>query len=250
MSASGRAAAVANMPRRRHPVRYTRPPRGSGGATRERAAASEPLAPTRRQERAQHARRAPWLGLQPERVRPPAVASRPVDTDDRRAHHAGICLSLIGSRHGGMRNFAAARCSPDRLRANGGRLRISPGDPGADAHLVWHRVVQNTPLHRPPTPQKLQARLRWDKRRSSTSTGVRRETRRLAERARWKSSNPVVATGSAHSRGTPIRAKHNMPIGEPWVPGSTCDHLLISLPYLHGPDLEHCTLPGGHARIL
>ncbi|MER6434349.1 suppressor of fused domain protein [Streptomyces sp900105245] len=41
-----------------------------------------------------------------------------------------------------------------------------------------------------------------------------------------------------------------MPIGEPWVPGSTCDHLLISLPYLHGPDLEHCPLPGGHARIL
>lgn len=24
----------------------------------------------------------------------------------------------------------------------------------------------------------------------------------------------------------------------------------ISLPYLHGPDLEHCPLPNGHARIL
>ncbi|MDN3029337.1 suppressor of fused domain protein [Streptomyces sp. S.PB5] len=24
----------------------------------------------------------------------------------------------------------------------------------------------------------------------------------------------------------------------------------ISLPYLHGPDLEHCPLPDGHARIL
>ncbi|MET8639079.1 suppressor of fused domain protein [Streptomyces sp. NPDC004680] len=44
--------------------------------------------------------------------------------------------------------------------------------------------------------------------------------------------------------------KHSMPIGEPWVPGSTCDHLLVTLPYLHGPDLEHCPLPEGHARIV
>ncbi|MFC5186872.1 suppressor of fused domain protein [Actinomadura harenae] len=43
---------------------------------------------------------------------------------------------------------------------------------------------------------------------------------------------------------------HALPIGRPWVPGSACDHLLISLPYLHGPDLEHCPLPGGHARLL
>ncbi|MFF7314053.1 suppressor of fused domain protein [Streptomyces sp. NPDC008137] len=41
-----------------------------------------------------------------------------------------------------------------------------------------------------------------------------------------------------------------MPIGDPWVPGSICDHLLISLPCLHGPDLEHCAVPGGHARIV
>jgi hypothetical protein len=26
--------------------------------------------------------------------------------------------------------------------------------------------------------------------------------------------------------------------------------LLVSLPYLHGPDLEHCPLPNGHTRIL
>ncbi|WP_284440312.1 suppressor of fused domain protein [Streptomyces vilmorinianum] len=35
------------------------------------------------------------------------------------------------------------------------------------------------------------------------------------------------------------------------MPGSACTHLLVSLPYLHGPDLEHCPLPGGgHARFL
>lgn len=43
---------------------------------------------------------------------------------------------------------------------------------------------------------------------------------------------------------------HTMPIGEPWLPGSACDHLLVSLPYMHGPDLEECTLPDGHARLL
>ncbi|GGY00662.1 hypothetical protein GCM10010358_63110 [Streptomyces minutiscleroticus] len=53
-----------------------------------------------------------------------------------------------------------------------------------------------------------------------------------------------------HCGGHQLDLEHSMPIGEPWVPGSTCDHLLISLPYLHGPDLEHCPVPGGHARIL
>ncbi|MFJ6795055.1 suppressor of fused domain protein [Streptomyces sp. NPDC091268] len=53
-----------------------------------------------------------------------------------------------------------------------------------------------------------------------------------------------------HCGGHQLDLEHSMPIGEPWVPGSTCDHLLISLPYLHGPDLEQCPLPGGDARIL
>ncbi|WP_405697814.1 suppressor of fused domain protein [Streptomyces sp. NBC_01185] len=53
-----------------------------------------------------------------------------------------------------------------------------------------------------------------------------------------------------HCGGHQLDLEHSMPIGAPWVPGSNCDHLLISLPYLHGPDLEHCPLPGGHARIL
>jgi hypothetical protein len=54
-----------------------------------------------------------------------------------------------------------------------------------------------------------------------------------------------------HCGGHQLDLEHSMPIGEPWVPGSACDHLLISLPYLHGPDLEHCPLPGGrHARVL
>lgn len=43
---------------------------------------------------------------------------------------------------------------------------------------------------------------------------------------------------------------HTVPIGEPWLPGSRCDHLLVSLPYPIGSDFEVCAWEGGHARIL
>ncbi|WP_203931612.1 suppressor of fused domain protein [Virgisporangium ochraceum] len=43
---------------------------------------------------------------------------------------------------------------------------------------------------------------------------------------------------------------HTVPIGRPWVRGSSCDHLLLSLPYPWGPGLETCTVPGGHIRVL
>jgi hypothetical protein len=35
---------------------------------------------------------------------------------------------------------------------------------------------------------------------------------------------------------------HTFPIGEPWLSGSACDHMLISLPYPFGPELEVCCL--------
>jgi hypothetical protein len=43
---------------------------------------------------------------------------------------------------------------------------------------------------------------------------------------------------------------HTVPIGEPWLPGSSADHLLVSLPYPYGPDLELCNWKSGHARLL
>jgi hypothetical protein len=41
-----------------------------------------------------------------------------------------------------------------------------------------------------------------------------------------------------------------VPIGEPWLPGSVCDHLLVSVPYIFGPDFEMCRWNGGHVRLL
>lgn len=43
---------------------------------------------------------------------------------------------------------------------------------------------------------------------------------------------------------------HTVPIGEPWSPGSACDHLLVSTPYPLGPDVEVADWSGGHARLL
>ena len=43
---------------------------------------------------------------------------------------------------------------------------------------------------------------------------------------------------------------HTVPVGEPWLPGATCDHLLVSIPYIFGPNFETCRWKGGHARLL
>lgn len=42
---------------------------------------------------------------------------------------------------------------------------------------------------------------------------------------------------------------HTFPIGEPWLPGSACDHFLVSLPYPFGSGLEVCNVPGGHLHV-
>jgi hypothetical protein len=39
-------------------------------------------------------------------------------------------------------------------------------------------------------------------------------------------------------------------IGRPWMEGSPADHLLVSLPYPFGPELERCELTDRHVRFL
>lgn len=43
---------------------------------------------------------------------------------------------------------------------------------------------------------------------------------------------------------------HSMPIGEPWLPGSACDHFLLSAPYPFGPQLETCHVGDRHVDFL
>jgi hypothetical protein len=42
---------------------------------------------------------------------------------------------------------------------------------------------------------------------------------------------------------------HTLPIGEPWLRGSACDHLIISTPYPFGAEFEICNFDDGHAHL-
>src|SRR5262245_3466594 len=43
---------------------------------------------------------------------------------------------------------------------------------------------------------------------------------------------------------------HTFPIGKPWMPGSACESMLVTLPYPFGPDLEIYECPGVSLRVL
>ena len=43
----------------------------------------------------------------------------------------------------------------------------------------------------------------------------------------------LIAMVAYYHAGHRLDHWHTMPIGDPWLPGSACDHLLVSLPYLH-----------------
>ncbi len=48
----------------------------------------------------------------------------------------------------------------------------------------------------------------------------------------------LVATAHYHQTGVPLGLGHTVNLGKPWSQASNCDHGLISLPYLDGPELE------------
>lgn len=48
----------------------------------------------------------------------------------------------------------------------------------------------------------------------------------------------LTAIAHYHRTGRRLGLGHTVNFGRPWIPGSACEHGLISLPYLDGPDLE------------
>lgn len=48
----------------------------------------------------------------------------------------------------------------------------------------------------------------------------------------------LTAIAHYHRNEAQLGMGHTVNFGRPWMPGSLCDHGLISLPYLDGPDLE------------
>jgi hypothetical protein len=60
----------------------------------------------------------------------------------------------------------------------------------------------------------------------------------------------LLAMTVFYNRGGKLGLAHTMPIGEPWLPGSVCDHLLACLPYPFGPDLQTCHVGDRHVEFL
>ena len=60
----------------------------------------------------------------------------------------------------------------------------------------------------------------------------------------------MVAYYHAGPQGQRLDHGHTLPIGEPWTRQSLCTYLLVGTPYAYGSQLEICSWPGGHARIL
>lgn len=60
----------------------------------------------------------------------------------------------------------------------------------------------------------------------------------------------LLAMSVYYHRGGRLGLGHTVPIGEPWLPGSACDHLLISLPYPFGPGLQTCHVGDRHVDFL
>jgi suppressor of fused protein SUFU len=60
----------------------------------------------------------------------------------------------------------------------------------------------------------------------------------------------LLAMTVHYHRGGRLGLGHTMYVGEPWFPGSACDHLLVSLPYPFGPDLETSHVGDRHVDFL
>ncbi|MCL1872447.1 MAG: suppressor of fused domain protein [Promicromonosporaceae bacterium] len=60
----------------------------------------------------------------------------------------------------------------------------------------------------------------------------------------------LLAWNSWYDRTGTLGLGHTVPIGEPWLPGSACDHWLISPPYPWGPELEVAHIEGTHVDFL
>jgi hypothetical protein len=59
----------------------------------------------------------------------------------------------------------------------------------------------------------------------------------------------LLTMTACYQQSSALGIGHTLPIGEPWLHGSLCDHLLISRPYPFGPEFQICCLPNDHAHF-
>jgi hypothetical protein len=60
----------------------------------------------------------------------------------------------------------------------------------------------------------------------------------------------LLAMTVYYNRSGKLGLGHTLPVGEPWLSGSICDHLLVSLPYPFGEDLQTCHVGDRHVEFL
>jgi hypothetical protein len=60
----------------------------------------------------------------------------------------------------------------------------------------------------------------------------------------------IVTMVAHYNHGIALGESHTMPIGDPWLPGSRCDHMLLTRPEVFGEAFEQFAAPGGSARVL
>lgn len=59
----------------------------------------------------------------------------------------------------------------------------------------------------------------------------------------------LLAMTTHYHAGHDLGFGHSLPIGEPWLAGSLCDHWLVSKPYPLGPEFEICNIGDTHVHV-
>jgi hypothetical protein len=60
----------------------------------------------------------------------------------------------------------------------------------------------------------------------------------------------LLAMTVFYNRDGRLGLGHTVPLGEPWLPGSRCDHMLVTLPYPFGPELQTSHVGDRHVDFL
>jgi hypothetical protein len=66
-------------------------------------------------------------------------------------------------------------------------------------------------------------------------------------RPAWEPVEILTVVAHYHRTGSALDVGHTVSLGRPWLDDSACDHALVSLPYLDGPNHENLALPDGSA---
>ena len=107
--------------------------------------------------------------------------------------------------------------------------------PGAETLLPRFRVARIHPANHG-EPWVFLSTGAWE---ATADQGMGQEFFLLAPTDDEVHVDTIAAVALAHRTGRGLLELGSLvPLGQPWAPGSACDHLLVALPYPYGPNLE------------